>query len=482
MRRASGLSVIDALGIVSAAARHRTAPRAQLVRFQQARLQRLIAHAYDAVPYYRALFERHRVRPDDIRTTADLTLVPMSTRREVQRASPGDLVARGVAPTRLIAYRTSGSTGEPLTVRRTWLEERLNSAFRLRAFRDFGVRSRDMRVRLWVGGGIVASHDWRNWDGLQRALRSLGLYRKAEVDYRIPDLELLDRLAALRPDVLVGSPSVLARTARAMTRERPGAIAPRLVISGGEVLLPLERSQISNGLRARVVDMYSSHELGLIGWECPRGAGLHVADDSVLLEVLANGRPAEPGEEGEVVATRLHAFAMPFIRYRTGDVATRGPAPCPCGAAFSTILTVQGRMIDHFDMPDGRLLHPNALVVHLLRDAARWVAQYQLTQETRGRIVLRIAPLVPPTPEEMAAIERHGRAAFGPGVDFQLLLVQEIPPESNEKFRISRSLVRSVYDEVDWERRRQEDLASLHRLSAGEGPPPEPPGSCATPT
>ena len=178
--------------------------------------------------------------------------------------------------------------------------------------------------------------------------------------------------------------------------------------------------------------MYSSHELGLIGWECPRGIGLHVADDSLLLEVLVNGRPAEPGEAGELVATRLHAFAMPFIRYRTGDVVTRGPAPCPCGAAFSTILTVQVRMIDHFEMPDGRHLHPNALVIHLLRDAARWIARYQLTQETRGRIVLRIAPLVPPTPEERAAIESHGRAAFGPGVDFQLLLVREIPSESSK--------------------------------------------------
>jgi phenylacetate-coenzyme A ligase PaaK-like adenylate-forming protein len=478
----SSLSVIDALRIASAVARHRTAPRAQIVKFQHARLRRLIAHAYDAVPYYRALFQRHHIRPEDIRTVSDLPLIPMSTRRDVQQASPSDLVARGLEPSRLITYRTSGSTGEPLTVRRTWLEERLNSAFRLRTLHDFGVRSRDMRVRLWAGGGIMTPSGRPNREGLQRALRSLGLYRKAEVDYRISESKLLDRVAALRPDVLVGSPSVLARTGRAMKRERPGAIAPRLVISGGEVLLPLERQQISDTFRARVVDMYSSHELGLIGWECPRGAGLHVADDSLLIEVLTNGRPAEAGEAGELVATRLHAFAMPFIRYRTGDVVTRGPAPCPCGAAFSTIITVEGRMIDHFEMPDGRLLHPNELVVALLRHAARWVAQYQLTQEARGRIVLRIVPLVPPTPEEVAAIEHHGRAAFGPDVDFKLLLVQEISQEGSEKFRISRSLVRSVYDEVDWERRRAEDLASLHRLSAGEGQSPGMARPCGPPT
>ena len=125
------------------------------MRLQEAQLRRLIVHAYDAVPYYRALFARHNVQPSDIRTIADLSAVPMSTRRDFQRADVTDLVARGLNPARLLTYRTSGSTGEPLTVRRTWLEERVNSAFRIRTFRDFGVRARDVRVVLWAGGGVL---------------------------------------------------------------------------------------------------------------------------------------------------------------------------------------------------------------------------------------------------------------------------------------------------------------------------------------
>jgi NAD(P)-dependent dehydrogenase (short-subunit alcohol dehydrogenase family) len=57
-----------------------------------------------------------------------------------------------------------------------------------------------------------------------------------------------------------------------------------------------------------------------------------------------------------------------------------------------------------FELPDGRLMHPNEVVVNLLRQAERWIAQYQLTQETRGRVVLRIAPLHPPPAEEVAAM------------------------------------------------------------------------------
>jgi phenylacetate-CoA ligase len=460
------MNAIDAVRVLSAMGRHRRASRNQLVQFQHERLRRLIRHAYDAVPYYRTLFQRHGLRPEHIRTTADLPLIPMTTRRDVQRASPAELLTRRLDPSRLIAYRTSGSSGEPLTVRRTWLEERVGAALQRRALRDLGMRSRDLRVVLWAGGGLLTPHDPRNRGGLQRLRRSLRLYRTARVDYRIPMSELLDRLAALKPDVLTGSPSLLARTGRAMMRECPGSIAPRLVISGGEVLVPLERQQIGDSFGARVADVYGSHELGVIAWDCPRGAGMHVADDNVILEVLKDGRPVEPGEAGEVVATRLHAFAMPFIRYRTGDMVTLGPAPCPCGAPFSTVLTVQGRMIDHFVMPDGRLLHPNELVVDILRQAVRWVAQFQLTQETRERIVLRVAPLVAPTAEEVAALEAHARAKLGPGLDFRFLLVEEIPVEINGKFRVVRSFVWSAYDEVDWDRRRAEDMESLERLSS----------------
>jgi phenylacetate-CoA ligase len=57
----------------------------------------------------------------------------------------------------------------------------------------------------------------------------------------------------------------------------------------------------------------------------------------VLLEVLADGRPAAAGERGEVSVTLLHSYAMPILRYRLGHHATRG-GPCACGAPYSTIL------------------------------------------------------------------------------------------------------------------------------------------------
>ncbi len=78
-----------------------------------------------------------------------------------------------------------------------------------------------------------------------------------------------------------------------------------------------------------------------------------------------DGRPAAPGERGEVVLTALHSFAMPFIRFRLGDIVTKGDSHCACGQPFATIRSVQGRMFDYFPLPDGRLVHPYEIIAIL---------------------------------------------------------------------------------------------------------------------
>lgn len=446
-------------------ARHARTSRDEIVAYQSAHLRRLVSHAYRSVPYYRALFDRHGIAPHHVRTVADLALIPVTTKRDLQRAPAVEVVARGLDPDCLLVHRTSGSSGEPLSIRRTWLEERLGTAFRLRALRDLGLRVTDRRV----GVGLLRPHDPRDWDLPQRMLRTLGLYRKAAVDCRSTPEEILRRLEALRPDVITGFPGVICRIAQVIAGGRPTTLRPRLLISGGEVLTPLMRREITEAFGAPVVELYGTHELGMIAWQCTKMGGFHVSDDSVIVEVLKDGRPARPGEVGEVVATRLHALAMPFIRYRLGDLVTQGDTPCPCGAPFSTILTVQGRMLDYFPLPNGRLLHPYELVLIILDHGTRWIGQYQLTQERRDRVVLRVVPRLSPPPEDIAELEGAARETLGPGVEFQVVLVPEIPLEVTGKFRVSRSLVESAYDGIDWDHRRAMEVTAPRRLDTGAG-------------
>jgi phenylacetate-CoA ligase len=453
------IQTADVLSTWWKVARHAHASRDEIVAYQSEHLRRLVSHAYRNVPYYRALFDRHGLAPHHVRTVADLALIPVTTKRDLQRAPAVEVVARGLDPDRLLVHTTSGSSGEPLSIRRTWLEERLSTAFRLRALRDLGLRATDRRV----GVGLLRPHDPRDWDLPQRMLRTLGLYRKAAVDCRSAPEEILRRLEELRPDVIAGFPGVIGRIAQILAEGRPTTLRPRLLISGGEVLTPLLRREITEAFGAPVVEHYGSHELGTVAWQCTRRGGFHVSDDSVIVEVLKDGHPARPGEVGEVVATRLHALAMPFIRYRLGDLVTQGEPACPCGAPFSTICTVQGRMLDYFPLANGRLCHPYELVMLILDQGTRWIGQYQLTQERRDRVVLRVVPRLSPTPEDIAGLEGAARETLGPGVEFQVVLVPEIPLEVTGKFRVSRSLVESAYDGIDWDRRRAAELSALQQ-------------------
>jgi phenylacetate-coenzyme A ligase PaaK-like adenylate-forming protein len=135
---------------------------------------------------------------------------------------------------------------------------------------------------------------------------------------------------------------------------------------------------------------------------------------------------------------------MPFIRYRLGDMATQGFERCPCGQPFATISNVQGRMVDYFQLPGGRWLHPYVIGDVLSREAGWWLRHFQVTQERTDRIVLRAVPSVEPPTRHLDQLLASVGSVLGPGIEFQIVLVPEIEVEPNGKFRVYRSLVRTL--------------------------------------
>ena len=224
----------------------------------------------------------------------------------------------------------------------------------------------------------------------------------------------------------------------------PLQVPPRFVAVGGDVLTPLMRREISAAFQARVFNLYGSFECNLIAWECKETGQLHTCDDSVIVEIIKNGKRAQPGERGEVVVTNLHAFAMPFIRYRLGDVVTQGFDTCPCGEPFSTISDIQGRTVDYFQLPGGRSMHPYEIGAVLNREASSWLHHFQVTQERTDRIIMRAVASVAPSPRQLDQLAASISPVLGPGIEFRVVLVPELDAEPSGKFRVYRSLVRTL--------------------------------------
>ena len=108
---------------------------------------------------------------------------------------------------------------------------------------------------------------------------------------------------------------------------------------------------------------------------------------------------------------------------------------------FGTIREIHGRSVDYFPLPDGRLLHPYELSMNI-PDRWPWVRRYQLVQERRDLIRMRIeAYSAPPSDREIADVRAVAADLLGPDVVFEVEMVERLGADANGKFRVSRTLV-----------------------------------------
>ena len=414
--------------------RHSRATRTEIIAFQSERLRHLVAHAYEKVPYYRKLFDAHGLRPEHIRSVGDLHRIPVSSKTELQASPPEEVLASDADRRKLRSITTSGSTGRPFTV---WRGPGDNLAFPvlfLRARRFHGIP--------WRGRAAFVNNAARN----RRRSRGGRFGRQTLfIDCTLPPEEIKRRLLEFKPDVISGFPTAIALAATLLTEEERERIGPRMIFTASEVVTPLMRAQITTGFHAPMYDTYNCWELGHIASEGREPGHYAIADDAVVVEVLRDdGQPAQEGEAGELVGTNLHFHAMPFIRYRLGDIVTRGAVGAVAGLPFSTLRAIQGRTVDYFRLSGGRLLHPCAVMLTI--HEIPWIRQYQLVQETETRITARIVPHSPPSEQELEALRELIRVSTGGEVRVVTQLVPEIAPGPNGKFRAALSHLHSYYE------------------------------------
>ena len=427
---------------------HSRRARAELEAFQDRSVRRLIAHANARVPFYRARWRSAGIDAAEIRSVADLARLPVVTKDELRAAPSEDVLARGLDATRLLSISTTGSTGRPIRIYNTWLEYRILHLFRLRAHRQFGRRLGDRIAEI---DQPIPAHPNDN-KLIGQVLRTLGMETRIQLSVYDPVEDLLDRLEEFRPDMVTAYPNVLLRLGRALRMRPRPSLKPRFLLTNSEILTPSMRAELGTAWNSQVYQFYDCHECNLIAWDCPAGQGLHCNEDVAVVEVLRNGVPAAVGERGEVAITSLHSFAMPFVRFSLGDVATRGATPCPCGQPFATLQSVEGRTVDFFPLPGGRWLHPYRLIENVDPDGVEWIRQYRLVQEQRDRIVFRVVPTSKATPERLEEFRKYAAAAVGPGVEVAVTFVDSLEIGPGGKYRPAVALVHTDYGSVDWER------------------------------
>jgi phenylacetate-CoA ligase len=409
---------------------------ARLRRYQEGRLRALVDYAYARVPLYRRRFDAAGVRPESIRGLDDLGRIPILSKRELREAPRREILADGLHSEDCFLVETSGSTGEP-----TDLYKDRNALLSL------GAWTSPMNISRWVGRPawrlmtLLVRHERTLEAGLVRSLPRF-LLRVTEGDALAPPDVQLDLLNRARPQLLITYPSVL-RTLAVLVKERkPPVHQPAAIALSAEVFdAPTRRLAGEVFTTSTFVNAYGCTEAGLVALECHQHRGLHVTGTRAIVEVLRDGRPAAPGDPGEVVVTDLTNFASPILRYAgLGDVAVWSPARCPCGRVLPLLELIEGRRVDAFLLPDGRIVHPYHLT--LAMEHIDGIHRYQIVQEARDRVrVLVVGPAGNGVGTRRAAADALG-AILGAQVQVVVDGVEVIPTAPGEAApRTVRSLV-----------------------------------------
>jgi phenylacetate-CoA ligase len=366
-------------------------PEERLQAWQMRQFEQVFRHALATVPYYRERFAPWAQQEMNWSRYREL---PVSHRREVQLA--GSAMHSTAPPPSHgpgLSTQSSGSTASPLLTPGTAWTQLLWQALLLREHLWHG---RDLGGKLAAIRSKTDNARFPDWGPATAAFAtgpSVVLSLVVDID------EQVRWLAAENPDYVLS----LATNLRALAQRslELGVSLPRLkqARTYGETLQPDAREIVRAAWGVEIVDSYSSEELGYIALQCPRLAGYHVQSESLIVEVLDDaGRPCAPGETGLVVVSSLHNFAMPLLRYASGDYAEAG-APCACGRGLPVLNRIVGRQRNMLRRPDG-MRHWPSFPISAWADAAP-VLQIQLVQDAIDHIEVRVV-----MPRDFAGDER----------------------------------------------------------------------------
>ena len=318
-------------------------PRGELAALQLRRLQSTVAWVHERVPYYRDALDALGVKPRDIKTLADVRLLPFTDKTALRDTYPFGMFAVPMEQV-VRVHSSSGTTGKPIVVGYTRGDLNTWSECTARVASAAGVVEAD-RVQMAFLYGMFTG-GWGMHYGIERIGATVFPAGSGNTERHLMMLQDFGTTA------LVGTPSYALYLAE--MAEKAGidlrALPLRVGLFGGEPSGEGMRAEIEARLGIIATDNYGLSEVmgpGVSG-ECECQCGLHMNEDHFLFELVdpVTGQPVGEGEEGELIITPITKEAFPVLRYRTHDLTTIDVGPCVCGRTNARMRKVRTRTDD----------------------------------------------------------------------------------------------------------------------------------------
>ncbi len=343
------------------------------------RLIRSIRRAYKTVPYYKKKYDQAGVDMDSIRTLEDLKKIPFLLKEEVLEQFPDGIVAQGIDLNKCHYSATTGSMGKSLP----FIHSTATNIFYLMT-----------QCRFLT---MVGYRPWHKFAYIKYTAVDAPTYGPFFRQIHIPSISPVEEQIALlkskKPHVLVGYASIILEIAQTISEDDLKEINLKLISVNSELSSKSQRKLISQVFGCPVYDEYSTEETWMIAAQC-RKLSYHIFTDNVWVESLGkDGNDVPVGSVGEMVLTTLKSPAMPFIRYRIGDMGRLSKQKCSCHVGFPLLESFEGRADDSFILPGGRFVSSLKLLntfTMYIKKYLHLLEEFKIIQKERGLVVIQL--------------------------------------------------------------------------------------------
>jgi phenylacetate-CoA ligase len=410
--------------------------REQQILYQEKAIKETLLRSFQS-RYYSDNYKVLKIDRTDIERSSDiyrlLAELPITTKAAVKQSVESFLLPNQGNYKKYKKNTTSGSTGEPLVYFNSKNCMEWEEAFYQRHLVNNGYKFGNsvIYVRTYVpkAGQPLSYYDpqWKIlWFSAYHMTNSnLGIY--------------IDAIRKSKIKTIIGYPSSLIILANyCVTTGEP--LEMDTVITASEALIDDHRQIIQNAFGAKVGEFYGLSERVVIMGKCQHSNQYHDYPEYGYYEILDAGgnQVTKEGEIGEIIGTNFtNSDCLPWIRYKTGDLATIG-RDCDCDCGVKSRLYVKdiiGRTEDYLIGEGGKKL-PGVNIYSVFKKYYGEINQFAIYQNELDRVSISIVPKYTYNNKVGEHILEDMRLRFGSSTSFEISCVNEIPRSKSGKVTV----------------------------------------------
>ncbi|MFC1505060.1 phenylacetate--CoA ligase family protein [Thermodesulfobacteriota bacterium] len=404
--------------------------------------KKILIEASKNVPYYSKMFKEYDIKPNSIKNIEDIIKIPYLT-KDLIRKNIKELINKNIPTKKHIYVTTSGSTGIPLGF--YWEKGRTDIneyPFVWRQWNWAKYYFNDKRVVL--RGSLIKNKKTKGLFEYEPQNNSLVMSSYEMTDNNL--YKYIKKIEKFKPKAIQAYPSSLMILADFLQRKSLKLQNKiECILTSSENLYDSQREFIESTFNAKIFDHYGNTERNALIMQCEMG-NYHIISEYCYTELInRNNMPVrQDGEIGEIVVTGFNNLVMPFIRYKTGDLAVYKRGRCSCGRKFPMIGSIEGRLQELIVSKENRYVSMTAINMH--SDVFDDIKQFQFYQDTPGMTIFKIVRKNSYSQEDEINIIKEIKKKIGSDILLKIEYVDNIPRSASGKYSFLEQKLKINYN------------------------------------